>query len=190
MSTNNPDFLRLDLRDAKSREALRTFTQEYRGKRGGVEAFQRHGFGPSSAWELLETIDALVADLHNARMGLWMCAREAGADLDGDETYKALKYPSVEQFALDAVRHLRDDCVNEAEDYDSLVAERDRLTQWKARIIGEYGEYHALLVERDRYHIALDTILRGPFDSSRAKHDCVAVAAAALLPQEDHDVEA
>ena len=45
-------------------------------------------------------------ELHDSRMALWKCAEIAGADLDGDETYKALKHPSVEQFATDAVTAL------------------------------------------------------------------------------------
>lgn len=38
---------------------------------------------------------------------LWDCAGEAGADLDGMPTPAALKQPSVEEFALQAVRDLR-----------------------------------------------------------------------------------
>lgn len=45
-----------------------------------------------------------------ARQGLWEIAGIAGADLDGDATPAALVYPSVEEFATEAVRELRTTC--------------------------------------------------------------------------------
>ena len=53
------------------------------------------------------TMRRLLAALRSAHQALWDIAGLAGEDLDGDPTPRALRHPSVEEFAKDAVRNLR-----------------------------------------------------------------------------------
>lgn len=56
-----------------------------------------------------DEIGGLKAEIARLRQGLWDCARIAGADLDGDRTPDVLTYPDIVDFALEAVRELRED---------------------------------------------------------------------------------
>lgn len=65
---------------------------------------------PAEVVALRERAEKAERERDVARQGLWEIAGIAGADLDGDATPAALVYPSVEEFATEAVRELRTTC--------------------------------------------------------------------------------
>lgn len=58
----------------------------------------------------------LIEEVDRLRQGLWDCAGDSGADLDGDRTPAALVAPDLVDFARRAVQELR-------EDYDDALLE-------------------------------------------------------------------
>lgn len=59
--------------------------------------------------EILADLDAARAEIERLRQGLWDCARESGADMDGQETPAALRSPDIVAYALEEVRQLHKD---------------------------------------------------------------------------------
>jgi len=53
-------------------------------------------------------VDRLRSEIDRLKQGLWDCARESGADLDGDETPIHLAFPDIVDFAVQEVRVLRE----------------------------------------------------------------------------------
>jgi len=66
-----------------------------------------HEHVPTACFNSLNhEMDRLRAELDAAKRALWVCAFEAGEDQEGD-SYHVLTSPSVEQYAIEAVRWLR-----------------------------------------------------------------------------------
>lgn len=78
----------------------------------------RSGLSQGVVTEIVrERADAL-AEVKRLRQGLWNCAVAAGIDPDGDTTPDHLAFPDIVDFALEAVRELR-------EDYNSAALRRE-----------------------------------------------------------------
>ena len=92
-----------------------------------------------------ERTERLSAELDRARQALWECARFAGADLDGDETWHAM-VGGPEAFALDAVKSLREDYDESIQEENTeimrLRAEVERLRKIETRYNKEHEDDH------------------------------------------------